>query len=301
MSEIEFPCINKMKGAESRYFMIPANVILDTELSEKRIAVFSYFSIRRGLDQIIYYSTNEIINWLNLKPDNHSDGINNKIKQIIDTYYEEEYLFPFEASLRSNIKGAVLNLSKISEECAHERFAVIYIDELQKILHYKREVPEEGTSINRDALFLVFAYLRMMIYRRRNTLLPEEINCDNKKSHAYDISARKLRAPEAYDGYYCEIAERLGLSERIVSNAVKILNRLGLIYYEALPRIRYCYDDIDHWRTDHTIFCNMYKRDGEYLLATGETYYLEEIKNKKKKLSGLKKEKDRSDVSAAAG
>ena len=289
MREIEFSCVNKLKDAECKYFVIPESIILNKKLSERRIVVFSYFSIRRGLDQIIYYSTNEIINWLNLKPDNHSDGINNKIKQIIDTYYEEEYLLPFDSFQRANIKAAVLNLSKISDECSHNRFAVIYIDELQKIIQHKKAEAEDAPLTNNYTLLLVFAYLRMMICRRRNRLLPDEINCDNKNSGAHDISARRLRAPEAYDDYYCEIAERLGLSSRVVSNAVKALNELELIYFEALPRIRYCDGNIDRWRTDHTIFCNMYKREDKYLLASGEAYYLEEIKNKKKKLGGLKK------------
>ena len=115
--------------------------------------------------------------------------------------------------------------------------------------------------------------------------MPEEINYQNKNNHKYDIEARRIRSPEAYDCYYFEIAETLGLSTRIISKAIDILNHLGLIYFESLPRIKYHDGNNEKWRTDHTVFCNMYKREGNYLLASGNEYYLLEIKNKKRKIN----------------
>jgi DNA-binding transcriptional ArsR family regulator len=99
-------------------------------------------------------------------------------------------------------------------------------------------------------------------------LLPEEINVDNRNDYRYDINIRRLKNPEAYDCYYFEIAEELGLSARTVSKAVSALNEIGLVYSEPLPRIKY----ENKWRTDHTIFCNAYKREGNYLLANGNEY-----------------------------
>ena len=106
----------------------------------------------------------------------------------------------------------------------------------------------------------------------------------NKNDHKYDIEQRRLRSPDAYDCYYKEIAKDLGITDRAVSKATEVLKELGLIYAEALPRIH-----LDgQWITDHTIFCNMYKREGSKLLATGEDYYLGEAENKKKKLKQLR-------------
>jgi DNA-binding transcriptional ArsR family regulator len=90
-----------------------------------------------------------------------------------------------------------------------------------------------------------------------------------------------LRSPDAYDCYYYEIAEELGMTSRTVSKAVDVLSELGLIYSEPLPRIKY----ENKWRTDHTVFCNTYKREGNYLLISGSQYYLTEIENKKRKLN----------------
>ena len=99
-------------------------------------------------------------------------------------------------------------------------------------------------------------------------------------NHEYDIESRRKRCPEVYDCYYFEIANDLGISARTVSKAVSTLNELGLIYSEALPRIKY----EDKWRTDHTLFCNTYKREKDCLLDSGKDYYMREIKYKKQKL-----------------
>ena len=115
--------------------------------------------------------------------------------------------------------------------------------------------------------------------------MPEERNLNNRNDYDYDIEQRRLRCPEAYDCFYYEIANDLNLSPRTISKAVAALNELNLIYSEALPRIKYNDGDTIKWRTDHTIFCNVDKREGNQLLSQGEKYYLFEINNKKKKLN----------------
>jgi DNA-binding transcriptional ArsR family regulator len=180
----------------------------------------------------------------------------------------------------SSFIKATINISKLTKECETARFAVIYLDELNQIMSYK-SLNSKDAYMNVDVILLVFAYLRMKIYRRRNELMPEENNLDNKNSLEYDIESRRKRCPEVYDCFYYEIADDLGLSARVISKAIDVLNELGLIYSEALPRIKH----EDKWRTDHTLFCNTYKREKNYLLDTGENYYLREIANKKKKLN----------------
>lgn len=265
---------------DSNYFAIPSSIILNSNMNDKRVTVFSYFSKRRDLENELLFSINHIVRWMGKQPNRTANGINNKIIQVIQYLADEGYLTLSEELNGSSYIDAVFNLSKISQKCKDdkekERFAIIYLDELKQILNYQND-----TFSNSDVLLLVFAYLRMKIYRRRNELLPEEINIDDKNNHQYDIASRKIRSPDAYDCYYYEIAKDLGLSARIVSKAVAVLNDLDLIYSEPLPRIKF----ENKWRTDHTVFCNTYKREGNYLLASGEDYYLTEIKNKKKKLN----------------
>ena len=269
----------ELDSISGNYFAIPASIILDTEINEKRVAVFSYFSSRRGIGCELLFSINNIIKWLGKKPDRHPNGINEKTIQVVEYLNDMGYLTLSEELTSSSYIETVFNLKKISQECDHNRFAIIYLDELKQILNYQNSSSKDSLS-NNDAILLVFAYLRMKIYRRKNMLLPEEINVDNKNSHKYDIEARRLRSPDAYDYFYNNIAKELGLSARAVSKSIYALNDLGLIYSESLPRIYY----EGKWRTDCTIFCNAYKREGNYLLASGSDYYLTEVQNKKEKI-----------------
>lgn len=280
--KLEYPSPKELDSISGNYFAIPASVILNKNMNEKRVSIFSFFSVRRGLDFYLLFSVNNIAKWLGKQPNRHSNGINSKIIQTIEHLEHGGYLTLSEKPTNSSCIEANFNLEKISQECERERFAIIYLDELNQILNYKNSNVKD-TLLNNDVILLVFAYLRMKIYRRRNKLLPEEINLDNKNNHQYDIAARRLRSPDAYNCYYCEIAEELGVSDRVVSKAVSILFELELIYSESLPRTKNNNDD--KWKTGHTIFCNWYKREGSYMLASGSDYYLTEVENKKKKLN----------------
>lgn len=283
MGIYEYTSVTELDKISGNYFVVPASIILDTNQNNKRVSIFSYFSIKRGLDCTVTFTINSLLKWFNKKSDKHVNGINDKIVQIIEYLSHGGYLILSDkpsSYTTSSMIDAEYNLSKISQECEHDRFAVIYIDELKKILNYKSSNPKD-TFLNVDVILLVFAYLRMMIYRRRNKLMPEEINIDNKNDYSLDIKSRKIRSPDAYDCYYYEIAENLDISARVISKVVAILNELDLIYSEPLPRIKYN----NQWRTDHTVFCNTYKRESNYLLTSGKEYYLEEVENKKKKLN----------------
>lgn len=273
-SPVELDTIN------GNYFAIPASIIMDTDITEKRATVFSFFSIYRGLNSSLFFSINNIVKWTGKQPNRHANGINSKIIQVIECLRDGGYLILSEELNNSSCVEATLNLYKISQECDNDRFAIIYLDELKQIMDYQNPNAKDA-FLNSDVILLVFAYLRMKIYRRRNKLFLEEISVNNQNNHQLDIDTRRLRSPDAYDCYYYEIAEELGLTPRTVSKAVDVLNELGLIYSEPLPRIKY----ENKWRTDHTVFCNTYKREGNYLLISGSQYYMTEIENKKRKLN----------------
>lgn len=292
MESYEFGEPNKLKTISDRFFNIPCDIICAKELGEKRLTVFSYFSVRRGLNSEVTFSINDIVRWSGRKPDRHLNGINDKVERIIDYLCEQRYLGKTSIPKHSSMVSANFNLGRIQQACDTERFAVIYTDELAKIISCP--VSLRDTYHNVDVILLVFAYLRMKIYKRRNRLFPEEINVQNKNDYFLDIEARRMRAPEAYDDYFSDIALELGLTDRAVSAAVAALNELGLIYFETLPRIKRI-DEYgnEKWRTDHTIFCNTYKREMQYLLAFGSEYYMQEIRNKKLKLHLLSEDRMR--------
>lgn len=275
MRRCEYPEPTELEGISGRYFRVPASIILDKNAGSKRVTAFSYFSVRRGLDDKVDFSINGIAKWTGKKPNRNPNGVNSQLAIVLDYLSEREYVSFSEKPNNSSYVEAEFNMRKVSEECDEYRFATIYLDELYKILRYENESGKDR-FVNNDILLLVFAYLKTVIQRRSNKLLPEEDD---------DIEARRKRLPEAYDCYYRDIAEELGIStSRIVSKAVSILNDLGLIFSEPLPRIK-----VDgKWRTDHTLFCNAYKREGKYLLDYGNGYHTREMNNKKLKLDKLK-------------
>lgn len=276
----EYLSPTKLDSASGNYFAVPASIILNSDMNEKRVTAFSFFSVRRGLDCCLTFSLNNMAKWTGRKPNRHENGINDKFAQVIEHIEDEGYITLSGKLGHTACTDACLNLDRISEECEHNRFAIIYLDELKKILEYKNPNSKDS-FLNCDVVLLVFAYLRMLIFRRRNKLLPEEIDVDGKNDHKYDIERRRARSPEAYNGYYCDMADELGMTARTFSKAVEALNEMGLIYSESLPRVKYG----DKWKTTHTIFCNAYKREGGYLLDGGEEYYISEIERKKNKLN----------------
>lgn len=283
--QYEYPSPIKIESDAGIYFTIPSSIIFNKGIGDKRITAFSFFIIRRGLDCRLTFSINSIVEWTKRKPDRHSSGINKKFANTIEKLNEEGYITLSGKLGNSSCTEAYFNLEKVSKECEYDRFAIIYLDEIKKIFNYKNPNSKDA-FLNSDVILLVFAYLRMMITRRRNKLRPEEVNLDNNNDHNHDIEVRKQRYPDAYDCYYYEIADALGISQRSVSKIIEVLKELKLIYYEQLPRIK----RDDKWLTNQTIFCNYYKREKNYLLISGEEYYLQEIQSKKKKLDTIKKQ-----------
>lgn len=287
---IEFPLTTKLEGNARTFIQIPSSVILDTDMNPIRTIVFSYFSFKRGLDCKLIFSVNEVVKWLNKIPNRTKEGISNKVLQSIKDLKDRGYLaywneaFEREGNYKKSIWEKYIetefNMDKIESECKqddetkeYKQYAIIYLDELQKILDYSPEDKEAYS--NTFIIYLVFAYLRMILLqkKRRNTCCAEY------------LETRRKTYPEAYNCFYFEIADALGISNRAVGKAIGVLRELDLIYSENLPKIRYIDKDNEiRFRTDHTIFCNTYKREYGYLLASGESYYLEEIANKKKRI-----------------
>lgn len=268
--EYEYPSPKKLSGI-SRYFIkIPESIIYDNESGDKLVTTFSFFSVSKGLDDRSMFSLNGVVEWSGKKPDRHSYGVNSKFKKSIERLEQNGYIYLNGEISNTRCCVANVNMEKIHEECDDYNFAVIYVDELEKILDWNNSNSRDA-FINNDVLLRVFAYLRMLIKRRPNKLAKD----DN------DVDKRKLRWPESWNGYYADMSEELGISARIMSDLVNVLCDIGLLYTESLPRIKVN----EKWKTSHTLFCNTYKREGQYLLASGEEYYKIEIKNKKKILN----------------
>ena len=266
----------ELRGINGKFIIIPNNIILNKDLDCRRAMVISYFSCKATLDNTISFSLTDIMNWFGKKVDKHL-GKNTCSENIVNlvNYFKSQNVIKLDRKFGFGLKGVngCFDRDIFFEKNKGERFAKIYIDELQKIVGYKNSNPKDN-QLDNSILLLVFAYLRLNIPVRN------------------DLAGAEHR-PDAYDTHYKTIGEELGVSERRVSKAISVLIKLGLIYERRRKGI-YCYYVIQNkkkkkmYKEKTYIFCNTSKKiknkGKTVLIAEGESYYLKEADDKEKML-----------------
>lgn len=254
---------------QSKYIYVPLSVITDTELDIRRVGIFSYLRIHCGLNNVIGCTIPDMVEWCGGKPDRRVNGTNDKTLSALDTLSDGGYLTYLTEKSRSSYMKCRFDMAYYYEACSNG-YAVIYLDELEKIMNYQKENLKDST-LNNTTILLVFAYLRNKIRRRPNELLPEERTSDG-------IKKRKTRLPDAYASNINDIANELNISSKTLSKIIDILEQdLELIITDRAYRVK---NDNDEFRTLPTIFANAYKREDKYLLETGDNYSRTEIELK---------------------
>lgn len=254
---------------QSKYIYIPLSVITDTESDMRRVGIFSYIRVHCGLNNIIGFTIPDIVEWCGGKPDRRTNGSNDKTLSAIDILNARGYLTYLTDKSKSSYMKCKFDTSYYYEDCSNG-YAVIYLDELDKIMNYKRENVKDG-FLNNMTILLTFAYLRNRIRRRPNELKPEERTSDGIKN-------RRQRLPDAYSSNISDIANEIGVSSKTLSKIIDILEyELELIVTDRAYRVK---NEDDEFRTLPTIFANAYKREDKYLLDTGNEYSRKEIELK---------------------
>lgn len=258
---------------ESKYIYIPLSVITDVKLDTRRVGVFSYLRIHCGLNNIINFAIPDVVEWCGGKPDRRTNGSNDKTLSVIDALSNGGYLTYLTEKSKSSFMKCKFDSAYYSNECSNG-YAVVYLDEMDKIMNYQKENIKDG-SLNNTTILLVFAYFRNKIRRRPNELKPEERTSDG-------IQKRRERIPDAYGGNISDIANELGISSKTLSKIIDILEyELELIVTDRAYRVK---NEDNEYRTLPTIFANAYKRDDRYLLITGGNYSRTEIELKAKNM-----------------
>lgn len=261
-------------GSESKYVYIPLSVIVDNEMDIKRIAALSYLRIHCGLNDIVGFTISDMVEWCGMKPNKREGKINDKFLSIINDFNDKGYLTYLTEQNKSSYMKCKLNTEHYYDVCS-DGYAVVYLDELEKIMNYKNL---QGNSVNNASILLVFAYLRNKIRRRPNELKPEERTSDG-------IKQRKERLPDAFDSNISDIAKDLGIHKQTLSKIIDVLEQeLKLIVTDRAYRIK---TENNEFRTLPTIFANAYKREDRYLLASGEEYSRVEIELKAQNMKRL--------------
>lgn len=258
----------------SNYISIPLSIILDDEIDARRVAVLSYLRCRCGIDSIVNFSIPDIVEWSGSKPDKGAKGTNGKFLDVIDALNDRGYLTYLNEPNRTSFMKCEFDSDLYYEEC-QGGFAIVYLDEIKKILNYKKENSKDARLTN-TTILLVFAYLRANIYRRPNKI---EYSSGN---HTVDVNNRRLENPEAYNDSFKNISDRIGVSEKTLTKVIDILEcELNLIVTDKAYRVK---NNKGEFRTPHTIFANAYKREKKYLLASGEKYSRAETEAKAEKI-----------------
>ena len=252
---------------ESKYIYIPLSVIVDNELDVKRVCAFSYLRIHCGLNDVVGFTIPDLVEWCGMKPNKREGKTNDKFLSIIDDLANRGYLTYLTEKSKSSYMKCKLNMEYYYEKCSNG-YAVVYLDELQKIMKYKNL---QGNSISNATILLILSYFRNKIWRRPNELKPEERTIEG-------IRKRKERLPEAYDSNLADIAKELGIHKQTLVKVIDILEQeLKLLVTDRAYRVKI---ENNEFRTLPTIFANAYKREDKYLLDTGEDYSRLEIELK---------------------
>ena len=258
-----------LEESQSKYIYVPLSVITDDELDIRRVGIFSYLRIHCGLNNVIGFTIPDMVEWCGGKPDRRANGSNDKFLATLDVLNDGGYLTYLTEKSRSSYMKCIFNMNYYYDTCS-KGYAVIYLDELEKIINYQKENLKDGT-LNNTTILLVFAYLRNKIRRRPNELAPEERTSDG-------IKKRKERMPDAYGSNINDIADELNISSKTLSKIIDILEQeLELIVTDRAYRVK---NENDEFRTLPTIFANAYKREDKYLLDTGDNYSRAEIELK---------------------
>lgn len=249
---------------ESKYICIPLSVIVDNKADVKRVSVFSYLRIHCGLNNLIGFTIPDVVTWCGMKPNNREGKTNDKFLNIVDDFSSQGYLTYLTKKDKNAYMKCEFDMEYYYGLCS-EGYAIIYLDELQKIMDYKNL---QGNSIDNSTILLVLAYFRNKIIRRPNELKPEERTLNG-------INQRRERLPEAISSNITTIANELGVHKQTLSKAIDILEYdLKMIVTDRAYRIK---NENGDFRTLPTIFANAYKREKKDLLNTGDNYSRIEI------------------------
>lgn len=199
---------------DSYYFIkIPKDIIYCTDIDNKRALMFAYFCMKRTFDNNVQFSINHLCTWMKFKPNNKKGNINDQIYKALDVMKANDYFHANESIAAKNGDSLItlqINCDKF-DSC--NNFAVIYIDELQKILNFKSELGSKSIdvgSITPACLLLVLAYIRANMFG----------------------SSGCFR-------YYKTIASDIGVSRYSIAKAVNILSYLNIIVCDNCNKSTY--------------------------------------------------------------
>ena len=136
------------------YVKIPREIIYDKDIGDKRVIIFSYLCSRRALDDTVAFSISELCHWSYLKPNYHEGKINQKYLEVLELLSHYGFFIdcPDLKKLSKEKKNSTdyYNIKiDIEKFDILDNFAIIYFDELEKVLNYKEELKDKDIDLSR--------------------------------------------------------------------------------------------------------------------------------------------------------
>lgn len=228
----------------NKYVAIPKRIILNKEMGNERVTIYSYlYGCTNNFDKF-YFSTTGFCEFVGLKPNYRGNRINSRfyqgLKKLSDLGYVEDIGFENMSKEQRNSKEPrIANVNTDKFFVDDDVYCYIRFDEIEKIANFKttlKDEPVDTVRISPYYVLLVLAYIRLNIHNKHDGL------------------------PNTCFRYYETIAEDLGISEQYVAKSVNILSVLGIISYIRLqPTVK-------------EINGKMIKRDGIKIFANTYRY-----------------------------
>lgn len=230
-----------------QYIKVPREIIYAKDIGDKRIACFTYFVFHMGLNDRVLFYCNYLIEWCHFKPKRDKGCMNDKFKKILSWMYTNGLIHNFDDNDfdEKRFSSNSIFVVDINREWFSPSgdFALIFDFEIEVINdYYQKNKKTIDTRISWATILLVLSYVRCNIRHR-----PKE---------CYETASEIEKCPEILFRKYMEIADDIGISERVVSKCIKILCELEILIKADMPRFK---DKSGNWHTDSTIFTNKYK------------------------------------------
>lgn len=217
--------------------------------------IYSYLGSKRGLDDTIGFTINYLVNWLGFTPNRHKNGVNNAVINVLSQLKANNYI-SIDGDYNDNKSFCMASINPSMCDVL-DSFALIYFDEFEKIRNF-RSITGDKSTVNSSILLLVLAYIRCNMLRRH-----------------VPFSGNKSDKPEFCYRMYKDIASDIGISDRYISNSVKLLEQLSIIAAKELSRYK---DENDGWHTSVTMFVDQYRRTKNGNKTDPEYNYTDELR-----------------------
>lgn len=257
-----------------RYVKVPKEIILAKDLSEHRISTLLYLNYNQTWDEIVHYSPTYMIQWSGYKPSwnrNAKNNIYEKFKSCMDWCFLNGYIVDYDKNkyTQSKYQTSLLNIEKLRPE---SNFGLLYDFEIEFIKNYKSPYK----NLNSSVILLILSYIRAFAW--------------NKKTELYDHSdTSKKEKPEIFHAQFQDMEYFTGISSRLISKAVDVLEEAKIIKTYRMPSYK---DSEGNWHNEDTIFVFLYRykkkgldvcrcSDEEYSFETELNNGIEYIKEQK--------------------